>query len=229
MIEETLLTDKGEAHNILLVEGPDDAHVLRSLFGYYHIPCVHRGRPEYDQAPPSLIEIREYDGVGELLKAFGVELKRSGDRRLGIVIDADDNLADRWRSLRDRLTQAGYTGMPRVSRSDGTIIEQDEKFPVGLWLMPNNQLPGMLEDFVSLLVPPGGLLWPVAERTLQEVIATERRFPEVHQRKARIHTWLAWQQEPGKPMGVAITARYLDPSASQAQQFIDWVRRLFVL
>lgn len=229
MIEETLLTNKGDVQNILLVEGSDDAHVMRSLLGYHHIPCAPRGGPEYDQAPPSLIEIRDYKGIGELLKAFGVELKRSGDRRLGIVIDADDNLADRWRSLRDRLTQAGYTGMPRVPRSDGTIIEQDEKFPVGLWLMPNNQLPGMLEDFVSLLVPSGDLLWPVAERTLQEVMATDRRFPEVHRSKARIHTWLAWQQEPGKPMGVAITAHYLYPAASQAQQFIDWVRRLFVL
>lgn len=93
MIEETLLTDKGEARNILLVEGSDDAHVMRSLFGYYYIPCVHRGRPEYDQAPPSLIEIRDYEGIDKLLEAFGVELKRSGDRRPGVVIDADVNLA----------------------------------------------------------------------------------------------------------------------------------------
>lgn len=229
MIEETLLTDKGEARNILLVEGSDDAHVMRSLFGYYHIPCVHRGRPEYDQAPPSLIEIRDYEGIDKLLEAFGVELKRSGDRRLGVVIDADIDLAARWASLRNRLLQAGYTSVPEVPQPDGTVIVQDEKFPVGLWLMPNNLLPGMLEDFASLLVRPDDLLWPIAERILQEVMATERRFPEVHRSKARIHTWLAWQIKPGKPLGVAITAHYLDPAASQAQQFISWVRCLFAL
>lgn len=48
-------------------------------------------------------------------------------------------------------------------------------------------------------------------------------------RKANIHTWLSWQEEPGKPMGQAITKRYLDTSAPHAQQLIDWMRRLFAL
>jgi hypothetical protein len=47
--------------------------------------------------------------------------------------------------------------------------------------------------------------------------------------EACIHTWLAWQKEPGKPMGVAITARYLDATTSHAQQLISWIRRLFDL
>ncbi|HVB73303.1 MAG TPA: DUF3226 domain-containing protein [Ktedonobacteraceae bacterium] len=227
MIEETLLTDKGESQNILLVEGIDDVLVMRSLFDHYHIPYVYRGLPEYEQMPPELIEIRNPEGIENLLTALDVELKRSGEKRLGVVVDADRNLSNRWASLRDRLRRAGYGVVPGNPQPDGTIIVQDEKFPVGLWLMPDNQLPGMLEDFASLLVPPGDLLWPVAERTLQEVIATERRFPDVHQSKARIYTWLAWQKKPGKPIGQAITSHYLDPSAPRAQQFIAWVRRLF--
>ena len=55
------------------------------------------------------------------------------------------------------------------------------------------------------------------------------RFKEAHVAKARIHTWLAWQEEPGKPLGQAITKKFFDSSAPQAQQFIDWIRNLFEL
>lgn len=55
------------------------------------------------------------------------------------------------------------------------------------------------------------------------------RFPPAHKIKARLHTWLAWQEEPGKPMGLSITARYLDADALHAQQLIKWLRQLFDL
>jgi len=45
--------------------------------------------------------------------------------------------------------------------------------------------------------------------------------------KAQIHTWLAWQKEPGKPMGQAITKRFFDHTTPHAQQFMDWIRRLY--
>jgi hypothetical protein len=54
------------------------------------------------------------------------------------------------------------------------------------------------------------------------------RFKEVHESKARIHTWLAWQEEPGKPVGQAITARYLDANMPHVRQLLDWIRELFI-
>jgi hypothetical protein len=39
---------------------------------------------------------------------------------------------------------------------------------------------------------------------------------------------LAWQQEPGKPLGQAITARYIDADAPNAKQLIEWLRSLFI-
>ena len=98
---------------------------------------------------------------------------------------------------------------------------------VGIWLMPDNTISGMLEHFVRLLIPEGDALWPVAESSVKQAIAVERRFPETQVMKANIHTWLAWQEEPGKPMGQAITKRYFDAVAPQAQQLVGWLRRLF--
>lgn len=51
--------------------------------------------------------------------------------------------------------------------------------------------------------------------------------PVAHQPKAHIHTWLAWQEEPGTPMGLAITKRYLNADAPYVQQLMDWISRLF--
>ena len=102
---------------------------------------------------------------------------------------------------------------------------------VGIWLMPDNKISGMLEDFASLLRPSEDVLWPVAVGVVQQVksIETNLRFQDVYESKARIHTWLAWQKEPGKPVGQAITKGYLKADAALAQQFIDWVRKLFDL
>ena len=45
--------------------------------------------------------------------------------------------------------------------------------------------------------------------------------------KARIHTWLAWHDEPGLPVGTAITSRILSTDNDLCQCFVDWLERLF--
>jgi hypothetical protein len=87
----------------------------------------------------------------------------------------------------------------------------------------------MLEDFARFLIQPDDLLWPLAEDIVERVIVTDRRFSLTLKSKALIHTWLAWQKKPGKPMGVAITAHYLDATAPYAQLLINWISKLFGL
>jgi hypothetical protein len=91
--------------------------------------------------------------------------------------------------------------------------------------MPDNELEGILEDFVAFLVPTGDSLWPYAKECVQQI--PDRRFGLHQQSKADIHTWLAWQAEPGRPLGLAIQSRYLDPNAPHAQKLVGWLRRLF--
>ena len=40
---------------------------------------------------------------------------------------------------------------------------------------------------------------------------------------------VAWQDEPGKPIGQAITARILNPDAEEAKAFIGWRERVFTI
>jgi hypothetical protein len=201
---------------VLLVEGIDDEHVLMHV-------CGTRGIPELD-------EIRPQGGVEKLLKNLPQQLKESDIEALGIVIDADMDLAARWDSLRNRLTDSKYEHVPERPAPDGTILEPPggALLPrVGIWIMPDNQSTGNLEDFLHFLVPEGSRLFNHVESSVATIPEGEQRFSQSAESKAIIHTWLAWQEEPGKPLGTAITARYLDPSVAQVDILVSWLKRLF--
>ena len=90
--------------------------------------------------------------------------------------------------------------------------------------MPNNQLPGMLEDFIASLTPEGDELLDYAQHCIDGLPHRPFGYAES---KALIHTWLAWQEEPGKPLGLALTFHYLDSHSPYALKIVDWVQRLF--
>lgn len=202
--------------NLILVEGKNEEHVFGHLF---HHHGIQKG----------IIDFKSKDGIDNLLESLPVELRGSELERLGIVVDADTNLKSRWDALRNILTKAGYLSIPRDPLPDGSIFQHEDIPIVGVWLMPDNRMPGMLEDFVGFLVPQGNPLWPRASVCLKEIPEEHRCFPLNHQIKAHIHTWLAWQEEPGTPLGLAITKRYLDADTAHAKKLIDWIRRLFNL
>jgi hypothetical protein len=205
------------AKRILLVEGVDDEHVIKHL-------CGTRGVGMLD-------EIKQQGSVRKLLDQFPVRLKESDLVALGLVVDADEEIAGRWEAIRDRLAKAGYLDLPRAPSAEGTVIDPPEGtlLPrVGVWIMPDNQQKGILEDYLRFLIPADGLeLFHRVEKAVEEISPDLRRFTDLAKPKALIHTWLAWQEEPGKPMGTAITARFLDSSVPQVDVFIAWLKRLF--
>ncbi|WP_423224303.1 DUF3226 domain-containing protein [Candidatus Amarolinea aalborgensis] len=205
------------AKRILLVEGDDDEHVLKHL-------CGNRGVPQLD-------EIKPLKGINRLLDSISTRLRASEDGDIvGVVIDADIDLSSRWHSLRNRLISVGYRGVPEDPLPDGTILDppDDQLLPrVGIWIMPDNQTTGILEDFLRFLVPIESPLFKHVLSSVAAIPEGERRFTQLAEPKAIIHTWLAWQVEPGKPLGTAITARYLDPDVAQVDILVSWLKRLY--
>lgn len=199
--------------NVLLVEGKDDRHVLHHL-------CLHHHIQEN-------FVIKENEGVEKLLESLPIQLKSSELERMGVVLDANADLAGRWGSLRNIVIKSGYNNVPEFPDSSGTIIKQPNKPVIGFWLMPENTIPGMLENFVQFLVPEGDCLWTLASDCLQRIPKQEQCFSDWHRVKAHIHTWLAWQEDPGTPMGLAITKRYFKGDVPEAQKLIAWIQRLF--
>lgn len=198
---------------MLLVEGNDDKHVMWSLLEFHKVPETFR--------------VSDNDGIDNLIKNLPVHLKGSEVSAVGVVIDADLNASSRWDALKTVLAKAGYTSVPKLPESNGTIIEEKGLPKFGAWVMPDNSLPGMLEDFVSYLVPDGDELWKKSSQAVENIPEQERKFIEAHSMKAKIHTWLAWQEDPGTPMGLAITKKYLNADAKSVIPFLSWLAGIF--
>lgn len=92
--------------------------------------------------------------------------------------------------------------------------------------MPNNRDSGMLEDFCAELAEPVSLTF-VRECVEQAHGRKITTFREVHLSKAVIYTYLAWHDEPGYPLGNAITSQALRPHTDVAVKFTNWLIRLF--
>ena len=223
---------------LMLVEGDDDYHVFQHLLTAHGVDKQISYRLEpYGSDPRPIkkreIVFRERQGVQNTLDYLAQQLRIIGDvKRLGVVVDADLNFAARWQSLRDILIQSGYTQVPKQTDPMGLILEHaanpEEKPRVGVWIMPNNSDAGSMEHFLGALLPAEDTLWERARQCVEQIPPEERLFKDAFI-KAHVHTWLAWQERPGLPMGAAIREHYLDAQASNAEQLLDWMRRLFDL
>jgi hypothetical protein len=204
---------KYEGDKVLLVEGSDDCHVVLALRDSHQL-VVQFG-------------IYACGGDDLLLKRLNaLVVQPDPPSVIGVVLDADLGATDRWTSILAKLSHHSYQ-FPRNPVTDGTIIEGSGSLPkLGIWLMPNNQVQGMLEDFCMEMIDHGG-------RTVAENAVTEARqagvttFVANHLSKAIIHTYLAWQVTPGRPLGQSITAQSLRPQTATAHAFSQWLTRLF--
>ena len=204
---------KDEGSRILLTEGKNDCHVIASL-------CKQHQLPEnfvlYDcgSDEKALKRLRALISGAKVMEV------------IGIVLDADNpNLRAKWDALEDRLAKENYE-LPNNPDINGTIITAEGKPKIGIWLMPDNNANGMLEDFCRALVDESKMTFAdeCVDKAKQQGIAT---FIDNHRSKAVIHTFLAWQDEPGMPLGQAITANTLDGKKQTAQRFIAFLEKLF--
>ena len=199
---------------VLLVEGPDDQHVMWNV-------CAQHALPE-----TFVVQVAGNDR--EVLKLLRSEPKASDLERFAAILDADTDLERRWREASGALVTAGYVDVPERPAPGGTIVHGPDLPPTGIWLMPDNRLPGILEDFLAFLVPAGDALLPLVDVFLDGIPEPARRFAAKDRPKARLHTWLAAQEQPGKPLGLAIKARYLDAQAVAVAPFLSWLRAALV-
>ena len=206
---------KRSQRRVLWVEGKDDSAVTQSL-------CEAHGIPE-------VFRVEAKNGVDDVLGNFFAILRAPGAERFGVVVDADRDARVRWESIRHTLLDEGYVHVPEVLDLSGVIVAETPHRPrFGAWIMPDNVSPGALEEFVAELVPSLDPLWARAGATIDAIPAEHRKFPDVRRSKARMHTWLAWQESPGSPMGQAIGKGDLRADAPAAQRFVAWLRRLMV-
>ncbi len=201
---------------VLLVEGRDDREVIYQFCNYFSIDNR------------TLFSIEAKDGVENLIDDLKVRI-RTGVKVLAAVIDADIDRSARWEQVCAAIEVHGYN-LPNAPTQEGTILDAPNasRPKLGIWLMPDNQAPGMLEDFLLRLTNESDPLIVRAESVVDRIPEAERLFERTKRSKAIIHTWLAWQEEPGTSLGLSITRRYLDPTRNPAPEFRQWLEQLFV-
>jgi len=206
---------KQDTDKVLLVEGINDCHVVMALCKIHCVPDTF-----------GIYECGSDDGVLKRLNALIIS--PNPPEVIGVMLDADNpsSVQGRWQSIKDKLRHYSYV-FPNSPDVDGTVIQRiTDKPKLGFWLMPNNQDSGMLEDFCAELAEPESLAFAreCVEQAQERNVTT---FKEVHRSKAIIHTYLAWQDEPGYPLGKAITSQALSPRTDIALRFTNWLGCLF--
>lgn len=204
------LTASGTEPRILLVEGLNDKHVV------WQVCNRHPVLPDF--------YIQERNGVNAVLDSIGSELIVPGRQALGILVDADDSPQSRWDEITYQLREEGIS-LPSSLSWDGMIIA-DENPRVGVWMMPDNQATGELEDFVSQMIPAGDPVWPLAQQYIAGIPPSARKFAAGKTLRAQLHSWLAAREDP-RQIGLAIRARDLAIDGELCQKFVTWLTRLF--
>lgn len=205
-----------QGDRLLLVEGKNDCHVVMALLKSRDIERTF-----------GIFECGSYEGV--LRRANALIPAPSEMETLGLVLDANQvGSAARWQAVRDKLNRHHYD-FPKSLPREGTVVPGKSYAPrLGVWVMPDNHGEGSVEDFCLQLLDEKEL--DVVGEAVQ--LGEDRdvaRFKPVHKSKALVHTYLAWQDEPGKPLGQSISGGRLPANAPTAKGFVQWLQLLFEL
>ena len=221
----------------MLVEGTNDLHVLRHLLRRHHIHVRDADDRGSDERKFHFT-VKQMRGISNLLEQLRARILAAEAKNLGIgvVVDADADAGKRWKEIVEScaVPEKPSYAFPEKPCKDGTIVPPPDGtlLPrVGVWMMPDNRSEGEIEDFLKFLVPTTGDSRKLYEHVESSVgsIPPPARFQNKKRSKAELHTWLAWQEDPGTPMGLAIKKRFLEPNVQQADHLVAWVRRLFCL
>ena len=164
---------------VLLVEGVDDKHVTDHLL----------------RRNTSKFEILDKGGIDPLINAIEAEVRAPFRKVVGILVDANDSVKSRWLAVANQLRKADIV-TPKEPDPAGTIIDSAPR--VGIWLMPNNQESGELEDFVARMIPANDTVWPLSEKYVNGIPNDARKFKPGKILRAKVHSWLPLGRSRGR-------------------------------
>lgn len=202
--------------SLLLVEGRSEENAVKEFYKQWGMDIN--------------FNISNEGSITNLKTSFKMHLKSSNVlRKLWLIIDADTSYACAWQSVRDILERSGKYNPPARMCSTGLIIKpiDENDLIVGVWIMPNNQDVGMLEDFLMGIIPEDNELLSEAETVITNLEKKRiQKYKNVHRAKAKLHTWLAWHDEPGDSVNVAIRKNLFSQDKELLNAFRGWIMEL---
>ena len=190
----------------------------------------------------------ENDGRDDKVTAITEKFKariinaRSNTVVIGLVLDNDHGHRGKQiegvisRAIQERKEKANVDFRWKneqhfqIMTPGGYIAEPDNEFTprIGCWLMPDHQNEGMLETFLAKLVSNHGLFDHAKHAAQTAKEEHKAPYKDCHADKAIMHTYLAWQDEPGQPFGTAFElTECFNPDHHLAGTFVNWIKELF--
>lgn len=205
----------------LLVEGDSDKRFIPYLMEVNGVCWPASDLP---------VQIEALGGIDEILKPGVLEVYLNTTvEALGIVVDANGDAAARWDQLR-AICNRELVDVPQQIPAEGLQVAQSGGLRFGIWIMPDNRYAGMLEDLLVRLIPSDSkALHALAKKCVVEARNENAPFKDVHETKAEVYTWLAWQNPPGLRLHEAVKHRVLDPTKPESRPFVNWFKSLFRL
>ncbi len=216
--------------SVLLVEGEADVDFFEALLRRLEL------LDKIDIKPPKNFNLRT-NTVSHFPRLIDFLIKRLNTNQihhLGIVADADyisdGGFENRWEQLTACLAKHEYripSNSPKLPYL-GSIFRHSDLPPVGLWLMPDHENNGMLEDLIYRTIRKDGN----QEKLLNSAETCVSRLPvklfsSYHYTKAIIYSWLAWQKRPGQTLDVTVNGDLIDLESKEIQGVIQWLYKVF--
>lgn len=235
----------------LYVEGHNDQCIIASI-GYQKKLKPNKDKYElkfgdnivaikYNQNDQSGNDDKAYEMLQNALTApqqFGA---------IALIVDAD---ADKHKKAQDRLNRfieivniindsENIYDTTISLKNEGIILEPIEKYvdiypKVGLWIMPDNQNTGAIENFLwqsGVNTKYSNTYHTVAE--LVTKFEQDKSNPPIthyipnHHHKALVYTFLAWVEDPGNPMGRSIDKECWNIESVIVNEFMNWLNKLY--
>lgn len=214
--------------NILLVEGETDRGFFEALCRMLSLSLdVHVATPKDTGG-----DHNSKQGVLTHLTTVLLPQLQDGQlERIGVVVDADrkehgTGYAKTLERFTQSLDQDGYH-LNTAIESGLIFSHNDGLADLGLWIMPNNNDDGILEDWVKQCVHPGESgLYQHGEASI-DAIPGEPKFQPWHRTKAEIATWLAWQKKPEHGLYNAVESDLLNTHAPLFETLRVWLVHVF--
>jgi hypothetical protein len=215
---------------VLLVEGDDDKYFFNKICTLFNLS------PNIKVAVPK--DFNSQNSKGGVLESLPPLLKQLADgslRKLAVIVDADyeEQYGLGYQKTIQKITelvtlQEFVLIQNTENHASGLIFENGAELAnFGLWVMPNNQDSGMLEDFVKTCIKIDELsLFNHANQVVHAI--SEPKFKPHHYAKAEVSTWLAWQKQPGHGLYRAVHDELLDTDHALFQKLAHWLKQIFI-
>ena len=214
------------ADRILLVEGESDWSFFVEICKTLEL------HPSVKVAPPKNVGgfHNTKEGVFNHLPILLSQLGDAQITHLAVVVDADsEDNGGGYQRVIERITKivAPY-GFTLVFNPVGGVLFQndDDLADFGLWVMPNNNDEGMLEDWIKSCVHPDEHeLFAHAETVVDTL--PQPKFQPIHVSKAEVATWLAWQKQPGHGLYRAVEDQLIDTNSALFKELCVWLTHIY--